>query len=378
MNRFGESILKFFKSLKLNILEFVEFISELGFYIRFRFFRWFLRFEFVKGFFVGKLYQQRGKYTGVVIHLSVVFIGFFGLTFGPSIVSGTAAVDKLSNNIGYGIGGIGGQVLGSNVDASPVTVESDKPRAEVVEYTVQNGDTLSNIADKFGVSVESIRWLNDNVSEKAIKPGQALKIPPVSGIIHTVKSGETIYSVAKKYQADAQSIVDFPFNTFTNDETFSIAIGQKLVVPDGVMPEPQAPTSAVARKLTPDAGAVSATGSWSWPAAGIITQGFRPWHKAIDVAKSSGGPILAADSGRVIVAGWPDNMGYGNRIVIDHGNGYQTLYAHLSKFSVVVGQSVKRGDVIGQMGSTGRSTGTHLHFEIRIGGKGQNPLDYLK
>jgi len=208
-----------------------------------------------------------------------------------------------------------------------------------------------------------------------------LDIPPVTGVVHTVKSGETIYSIAKKYRSDAQSIVDYPFNSFTNDETFALAIGQKLVVPDGVMPQakPWSPTSSLARVLTPDAGAVSATGSWIWPAAGRITQPFRPWHKAIDIANRSGGSILAADSGVVIVAGWPDNYGYGNRVMIDHGNGYRTLYAHMSRISVRVGQSVKRGDKLGDMGSTGRSTGTHLHFEIRSSSRGNlNPLKALR
>ena len=123
---------------------------------------------------------------------------------------------------------------------------------------------------------------------------------------------------------------------------------------------------------------MSATGNFVWPAAGRITQGYKFYHKAIDIANGGGGNILAADSGTVIVAGWMDNAGYGNRIIIDHGNGYLTLYAHLSLVQVKVGQTVNPGDVIGQMGSTGRSTGTHLHFEIRKGGVLESPLNYLK
>lgn len=368
------------------VAEFKEFAGVLAHYLSRRLSHWFNAFELVKGLAVDRMYRQRGKYAGVFIHLGVVFLGFFGLTLGPSLVAGANDDQaKLGSafHFGSGMGGSAdlGQVLGESNSTSPVTVESDKPRAEVVEYTVQQGDTLSTIAEKFGVNVDSIRWLNDNITSiNSIKPGSTLKIPPVSGIVHTVKSGETIYSIAKKYEADAQSIVDFPFNTFTNDETFALAIGQKVIVPDGVMPrEAQwSPSAAVARRLTPDAGAVSATGSWIWPAAGTITQPWRPWHHAIDIANSAGGNILAADAGRVVVAGWPDNWGYGNRIVIDHGNGYQTLYAHLSRFAVVVNQTIKRGDVIGQMGSTGRSTGTHLHFEIRLNGRGLNPLEFLK
>jgi murein DD-endopeptidase MepM/ murein hydrolase activator NlpD len=251
---------------------------------------------------------------------------------------------------------------------------------EIVDYDVQSGETLSTIAEKFGLQVDTILWANglDNVKVK-IKEGQTLKIPPVDGVIHKVKKGETVYSIAKKYSTNPQGMVDYPFNEFTNDETFAVAIGQVLMVPDGVMPQPEvAPASTIAKVLTPDAGAVSALGAFVWPASGGISQEYRFYHKAIDIANRSGGPVLAADSGRVTVAGWPDNSGYGNRVMIDHGNGYVTLYAHMSKVSVSPGQSVNRGDVIGYMGSTGRSTGVHLHFEIRAGGSLQNPLNFLK
>ena len=372
------------------IREFGEFLGCLASYLHKRFYRWFSGFELVKGVAVDRMYRQRGKYAGIVIHLSVASLGFFALTIGPSLIIGADKERAMLGNplqlaadSSLGVGGQSefGQILGESVSASPVTVESDKPRAEIVDYVVQPGDALSSIANKFGVTVDTIRWANSSiVSQNSIKPKDTLKIPPVTGIVHTVTSGETIYSISKKYSADAQSIVDFPFNTFTNDETFSLAIGQSIVVPDGVVPaeQPWSPSSAIARKLTPDAGVVSATGVWVWPASGIITQPWRPWHHAVDIANSGGGPIKAADSGRIVLEGW-DGSGYGNRIIIDHGNGYQTLYAHLlSKFDVVLGQTVKRGDVIGQMGSTGRSTGTHLHFEIRRGGVGLNPLDFLR
>jgi murein DD-endopeptidase MepM/ murein hydrolase activator NlpD len=110
----------------------------------------------------------------------------------------------------------------------------------------------------------------------------------------------------------------------------------------------------------------------------VITQKFSWYHSGVDIANHIGTPILAADSGRVIVAGWTDNTGYGNRVMIDHGNGYVTLYGHMSQINVQVGQTVKRGDVIGLMGSTGRSTGPHCHFEVRVGGVPQDPMHYLK
>lgn len=378
-----------------------EFVRHI---FKFHLMRVFSKFEKVKSLAVVKMYQQRGKYAQLFVHGGVAMVMSLGVALGPALVVREAeAQSMISNGVGEAVvvgsphpsqgradSGQGDEVeskiLGTMTDSAylePLTEVSDKPRAEMVSYEVQAGDTLSTIGEKFGVGVDTIRWANPDkikTSKTVLKPGDVLDIPPVNGIVHKVKSGETVYSIAKKYDISAQGIVDFPFNDFTNDETFALAVGQTLVVPEGVMPDvqPWSPTSSLARVLTPDAGSVSATGSWIWPASGKITQGYLAWHKGIDIANKSGGAILAADSGRIIMAGWLDNAGYGNRVMVDHGNGYQTLYAHLSKISVAMGQSVKRGDVLGQMGSTGRSTGTHLHFEIRTAGGNVNALNYLK
>lgn len=348
-------------------------------------------FESFKGVLVGKMYQQRGKNAQLFVNVAVVIVMVFGVALGPSFVindSQTQAVMTSGFRTKFAfaqesVAADGSEVLGLSANTQmavdPLTTVSEKPRADIFEYKVEDGDTLAGIAKKFGVDTDSIKWLNPGLNEKKIKPDSVMKIPPVTGVMHTVKSGETVYSIAKRYNVSAQAIVDFPFNEFSNDETFALAIGAQIVVPDGEMPtEIITPRSTLARSLTPNAGAVSATGSWIWPAAGSITQLFKAWHKGLDIANQGGGNILAADSGSVIVAGWPDNSGYGNRVMIDHGNGYQTLYAHLSKISVVVGQTVKRGDVVGFMGSTGRSTGTHLHFEIRSTSGNKDPLSVLK
>lgn len=352
-------------------------------------------FESVKTVVVGKMYSQRGKHSQLIINYSIVTVMVLSITLGPSLVvndSQTQAVFSMGIGSKFAFaqessasGAVGGatQVLGlttDTVEIDPLTQVSDKPRADILDYTVENGDTLAAIGKKFGVDTDSIKWLNKDLNEKKMKPGTVLKIPPVTGVVHSVKGGETIYSIAKKYNVSAQAVVDFPFNEFTNDETFSLAIGQQLIIPDGVMPDEPifSPRSNLASTLTPNAGVVSAIGSWIWPAAGTITQEFKPWHKGIDIANHGGGPILAADSGTVIVASWLDNTGYGNRVMIDHGNGTRTLYGHMSSFSVVVGQTVKRGDKLGMMGSTGRSTGTHLHFEIRTDKGNMNPLAALK
>lgn len=355
----------------------------------------FAAFESVKALLVGKMYQQRGKHAQLIINYSMVTLMVLSVTLGPSLIVNdvqTQAVFSLGigNKFAFAqestaSAGTGGatQVLGlttETVSIDPLTQISDKPRADILEYTVENGDTLASIAKKFGVDTDSIKWLNKGLNEKKLKLDSVLKIPPVTGVVHVVKGGETIYSISKRYNVSAQAVVDFPFNEFTNDETFSLAIGQQLVIPDGEMPDEiiLSPRSNLAGALTPNAGAVSATGNWIWPAAGSISQGFKSWHKGIDIANRGGGPILAADSGTVLVASWLDNTGYGNRVMIDHGNGLKTLYAHMASFSVVVGQTVKRGDKLGMMGSTGRSTGTHLHFEIRTSAGIANPLTALK
>jgi murein DD-endopeptidase MepM/ murein hydrolase activator NlpD len=368
-------------------LDFFRFIRLFfGYFARVYLARLFDGFELMKGKAVTKMYQQRGKYATIFVHAGVVTVMALGVALGPTLIVDTnqsrAVISSaLGNRIVFAENPDDAKVLGETVSASDIptlTQVSDKPRSDDEIYTIIDGDTLASIAEKFGVSQDTIKWANGSVTNwKIVKVGQKLTIPPVTGVIHIVKSGETIYSVAKKYTSDAQSIVDFPFNTFTNDETFALAVGQRLVVPDAEMPK-DVPTAVNTIARTPDAGTVTATGSWIWPAAGRITQPFRPWHKGADIANRDGGPILAADAGTVVVAGWPDNSGYGNRVVVNHGNGFLTLYAHMSRIDVVVGQRVNRGDKLGMMGSTGRSTGTHLHFEIRTTKGNADPLAALK
>lgn len=376
---FAEWVVDFFKYIGLILTHFVRSFLSPKFAV----------FESFKSTVVGKMYQQRGKHAQLFVNVAMVTVMVIGVALGPSLVvndSQTQAV--LASGFGNKFvfaqettsGVDGSQMLGLSAEAQmnvdPLTQFSDKPRADIYDYTVVAGDTLASITKTFGVDTDSIKWLNKDINEKKLKLGSVLHIPPVTGVVHTVKSGETIYSVAKKYNVSAQAIVDFPFNEFTNDETFALAIGQQLIVPDGVMPAEIISLRYTA--LTPNAGVVSATGVWIWPTQGTITQLYRSWHKGLDIANHNGGSILAADSGTVVVAGWPDNSGYGNRVMIDHGNGFKTLYGHMSKIAVVVGQTVKRGDVLGLMGSTGRSTGTHLHFEVRTSGGNLNPQSVLK
>lgn len=354
--------------------EFREFNAQLLRYMTKHAYRAFFRFEAGKDLVTGVLYHQRGKYARPFLHSAMTALIFFGVTLGPRFVQASFAGEEVRDDAVSGESSL----LVSLDSTGLVTLESEKPWNQVSEYTVKEGDTLSSIASKFDLSIDSLKWANPSINWQKVKPGVVVKIPPVTGVVYKVRPGDTVYSIAKKFQTDAQGIVDFPMNTFSDDETFALVAGQTLIVPDGVMSDEAVPTlPRFANVLTPDAGSVSGTGNFAWPTFGSISQPFRWYHKGTDIANASGTAVLAADSGTVVVAGWT-NVGYGNHVIIDHGNGYQTLYAHLSSISVVTGQSVSRGVVIGAIGSTGRSTGPHLHFEIRTGSGNVDPLGYLK
>lgn len=333
----------------------------------------FIRFESSKSVLATFLYRQRGKHAKRFVHSGMAGLAALGVVIAPVIADefpGTALDpwDIPSST----------SVLSTSVEKTGISTDiSAKTRDKIIDYTVLEGDTISSIAEKFGVSTDTVLWQNNLGEKDRIKPGQILEILPVSGISHKVGKGDTVYSIAKKYDTSPQSMVDFPFNSFANDETFELAIGQILIVPDGVKPAVKQ-TAPRIRQITPDAGTVVASGSFVWPVSGSISQNFAWYHKGIDIANRASPDILAADNGKVVVAGWPDGYGYGNRVIIDHGNGYRTLYGHLSRIYVNPGQSVTRGSAIGKMGSTGRSTGIHLHFEVIKDGVYLNPLGVLR
>ncbi len=353
-----------------------EFYIELGRFL-IRLFRiHFIQFEEKKGIFVTSLYKQRGRRAQRLIHS-----GMLGLTALGFIIAPMVAQEFPGRSVNPWDIQAPSEVLSASTENPEIATSiSEKGfRDKIIKYAVQQGDTVSSVAQKFGVSADTVRWQNNITSKDNIKVGQELEILPLTGIAHKVQKGDSVESIAKKYDSSSQAVVDFPFNTFANDETFELAVGQIVIVPDGVKPLPQQAT-AIARikQITPDAGSVVASGNFVWPNHGVITQYYAWYHPGIDIANPGLPPIYAADSGKVIVAGWPDNSGYGNRVVIDHGNGMKTLYAHLSQIYVVPGQTVVRGSVIGKEGSTGRSTGPHLHFEVYQNGVRINPLGILK
>lgn len=247
---------------------------------------------------------------------------------------------------------------------------------DIRSYVVESGDTITAIAYKFGLSPETLIWSNADLEENPdlLSVGQTVTILPIDGVYHQVGSTDTLEGIAGTYKTDVQSIIDLPLNRL-DPENPIIQPGQWLVVPGGSKPFiPRTVTTYAYTGPVPD-DATTGTGFFSWPATGSISQGFFSYHPGIDIAAFIGAPVLAADSGYVIVAGW-DNM-YGYHLVIDHNNGFQTLYAHLNAYYVEAGTNVVKGEQIGEMGSTGNSTGPHLHFEVRQGTLQQNPYGFL-
>jgi murein DD-endopeptidase MepM/ murein hydrolase activator NlpD len=259
-------------------------------------------------------------------------------------------------------------------DAVPHTNIPDRPRLEVITYNVQSGDTLIAIANAFRLKPDTIIWASGRLVDHPdlLQVGQTLTILPVDGIYHTVQKGETLQGIAKQYKVEVDAITSYEYNGL--QEPYELVAGQHIIVPGGQ--KPYVPRVVHAYTGAVPSSATKGSGSFVWPASGRITQGYLSYHKAIDIGAPTGRPVLAADAGYVASIGW-SQYGYGNCIILDHGNGFQTLYAHLSAILVEAGQSVAIGERIGSVGSTGRSTGPHLHFEVRYKGAQRNPLGYL-
>lgn len=261
---------------------------------------------------------------------------------------------------------VGGTALLPESGPSGTALDVDEmiETTDISLYVVRKGDTLSSIAKLFGVSRNTIVWAND-IKNNTITPGQTLVILPVSGVRHTIAKGDTLKSIAKKYKADEDEITQF--NSMEDDA--SLAVGEILIIPDGeIAPVKVATTKKPGTTNTwkKSASGPQYEGYYMRPLiGGIRTQGLHGYN-AVDIASYFGAPIFASAEGTVIISktsGW--NAGYGNYVVVKHDNGTQTLYAHLSKNLVSVGETVVRGQQVGEMGASGKATGTHLHFEIR-------------
>lgn len=273
----------------------------------------------------------------------------------------------------------------SGVDAPPakVPIIGSGTRTKIVEYVVKPGDVIGRIATEFGVSVETILWANNLSIRSYIRPGDTLQILPVSGLLHKVKRGDTISKIARTYDAEQDQIIKYNKLQAGGSD---IVVGEKLVIPDGKKPyvAPVRRSSSVSQSFRsvsapPPSVRAPAGSGYLWPTnVRRITQYYGWRHTGLDIAGPKGSPLYASRSGRVIKSkcGW--NGGYGCYIILDHGGGVHTLYAHNSQLYVSVGEQVVQGQTIALMGSTGRSTGPHIHFEVRVNGRRQNPLRYIK
>ncbi len=270
----------------------------------------------------------------------------------PNPIGGQGGADLLvDENALVATGPVGEDVLASQASQSS---------GEIHVYTVREGDSMSEVAEMFDVTINTILWANDLSKATDIQPGDSLVILPIAGVRHVVKEGDTIESIAKKYDGNSEEIL--AYNQLSADA--AVEAGSTLIIPGGAITT----VSATVKKSSSGGSVAASTNGFSHPAPGAMrTQGIHGYN-AVDLAAGAGTAIRAAAAGEVIIAkasGW--NGGYGNYIVIRHANGVQTLYAHLSSLYVGVGASVAQGANIGTMGNTGRSTGTHLHFEVRGG-----------
>jgi murein DD-endopeptidase MepM/ murein hydrolase activator NlpD len=296
---------------------------------------------------------------------------------------------------------------GAHEPGDPMEVVVNRTQTEM--YTVQSGDTISTIARRFGVNVGTVLWANNLTARSTIRPGTTLKIPPVSGVIHVVVKNDTLQKIANTYKVDLAEILNF--NRLAADAT--LTLGEELVIPDGTPPEintpiairkpsttavrPDIPLARIANKAVDvyqeltgksdtrpkpadevEADDSKAKAKFLWPTRQHRINQYYGWkHTGLDIEGDYDDPIYASADGVVETAGW-NSGGYGLQIIINHGNGNKTRYAHASKMYVKVGDTVKRGEVIAMVGTTGRSTGTHLHYEIYIANKRVNPLPYIR
>jgi len=312
-------------------------------------------------FFVASAVGGSGELDEVIVDFQND--GSSGISFAPPFLNPVLATDD-SGDLEL-LFAEGHEILDGGVflaSLSPLTTATSlNIRKEPVTYAVQDGDTVSTIAASFGITSGTIVWSNQLKNPDYLKPGQELIILPLSGLLHTVKEGETALSLATKYHTDARKIITF--NGLPADG--EVEAGTELVVPDGriIAPRPAPRPRVFAQRYisnpSPTGGFLIA------PTTGRRVRGITWYHKGVDIANSCGTSIYAAAAGTITRAdgiGW--NGGFGKVVVIQHANGTKTLYAHFSSIAVSDSQQVGQGEYIGAMGRTGRSSGCHLHIEV--------------
>ena len=320
------------------------------------------------------------------------FSGNSGQTSGPA----PTAVVEIDSIPALDVPIISGIARGAQIH----TNIPSRPRDEITTYTVLAGDTVFGIAEKFGLEPQTILWGNYNLlldDPHSLKPGQELNILPIDGVYWEWLGGIPFGEWAKFYGVTATEVIEYPANnidptTVGDFENANIKTGTWLIIPNGrrefvnwsaplgVTRENPASARVLGEGACgPISGGAVGYGAYIYPTNKHYLSGFdyseKTNHRGLDFAGNEGEAVYAADAGVIVYSGW-NNYGYGNMLMVDHGNGFQSLYAHLSAINAGCGQSVGQGEVIGAVGSTGRSSGAHLHFELMAGAK-VNPWDYL-
>ena len=320
------------------------------------------------------------------------FSGNSGQTSGPA----PTAVVEIDSIPALDVPIISGIARGAQIH----TNIPSRPRDEITIYTVLAGDTVFGIAEKFGLEPQTILWGNYNLlldDPHSLKPGQELNILPIDGVYWEWLGGIPFGEWAKFYGVTATEVIEYPANnidptTVGDFENANIKTGTWLIIPNGrrefvnwsaplgVTRENPASARVLGEGACgPISGGAVGYGAYIYPTNKHYLSGFdyseKTNHRGLDFAGNEGEAVYAADAGVIVYSGW-NNYGYGNMLMVDHGNGFQSLYAHLSAINAGCGQSVGQGEVIGAVGSTGRSSGAHLHFELMAGAK-VNPWDYL-
>ena len=290
---------------------------------------------------------------GWVLALALIVLGLAPLELRHPIADASATVDGMR------------VPLKTTIEAMPVTSSSEPsaPLPPVAAYEAKSGDTAVTVAAKAGISVDTLTQINQ-LSTPALTPGERLLVPPVDGTLVAVDPNQSLDLLAQTFRVNPDAL------RRVNGLSADGKLPSQLFIP-AMKTDAIAPVAAASSD--PSSGRERVV-RFGWPTQGTLTQYFWQYHPGIDVANDVGTPELAADGGKVTWAGWGD---YGIYVQIDHGNGFQTVYGHMSKVLVSVGQVVSRGQLVGLMGATGRATGPHLHFEIRYQGIPQNPLDLL-
>lgn len=328
----------------------------------------------LKSYFVAKLIWSRGRLGKPVANFVVMTLAL-GIFFFGEILSGSKLVVSKELAADY---------LQTSTDIIPerntalTTLPENRQRTEYLAYKIESGDSLYSVGNKFKVSIDAIKYVNNLYDGSVLQIGQEIAIPPASGLIHKVEAGDTLVSIAQKYSVPSQAIADFNYLLEPN----KLALGTELVIPDAKIPLPvYANLPGIPSIITAGVSDGNAKKGWCiWPTgASVITQNFSWYHNGLDIGSAWGSamPTIYACAGGVVVrAGW-DPWGLGLHIIVDHRNGYETVYGHMSRLDVSYGDKVKKGEAMGLMGSTGRSTGPHVHFMIKYQGSPQDPLKYL-